>query len=68
MHVIECIIELKKLCHVFRYSARTRIIIEEKCVRIVQRMKNPAARKNSFWRWLPGNQNPGPKIVHRKVR
>src|SRR5215831_5858464 len=29
---------------IFRYSARTRVIIEEKSVRIVQRMKNPAAR------------------------
>ena len=35
---------LKKLCHIFRYSARTRVIIEENSVRIVQRMKNPAAR------------------------
>ena len=29
---------------IFRYSARTRVIIEENSVRIVQRMKNPAAR------------------------
>src|SRR5215471_12626702 len=28
----------------FRYSARTRVVIEEKSVRIVQRMENPAAR------------------------
>jgi len=34
----------KKSCHCFRYSARTRVIIEEKSVRIVQRMENPAAR------------------------
>src|SRR5262249_3154329 len=38
----------KKLCHVFRYSARTRVIIDEKSVRIVQRLKNPAARKPAF--------------------
>ena len=35
---------LKKFRGVFRYSARTRVIIEEKSVWIVQRMKNPAAR------------------------
>src|SRR5262249_45024556 len=29
----------------FRYSARTRVIIEEKSVRKLQRMKNPAARE-----------------------
>jgi len=45
MHLTECIIGLRKLRHIFRYSARTRVIIEEKSVRIVQRMKNPAARK-----------------------
>jgi len=34
----------KKLCHIFRFSARTRVVIEEKTVRNVQRLKNPAAR------------------------
>src|SRR5262249_33366093 len=34
----------KKIRGHIRYSARTRVIIEEKTVRIVQRMKNPAAR------------------------
>jgi len=33
----------KKFRGKFRYSARTRVIIEEKSVRIVQRMENPAA-------------------------
>jgi len=33
----------KKIRGKFRYSARTRVIIEEKSVRIVQRMENPAA-------------------------
>src|SRR5215470_6291326 len=28
---------------IFRYSAGTRVVIGENCVRIVQRMKNPAA-------------------------
>jgi len=53
----------KKLCHIFRYSARTRVIVEENSVRIVQRMKNPAARKaaSSFELLAPSrtrNQNP----------
>src|SRR5215467_14207827 len=34
----------KKFRGQIRYSARTRVIVEEKTVRIVQRMKNPAAR------------------------
>src|SRR5262249_48971060 len=37
-------IRQKKFLHNFRYSARTRVIVDEKSVRIVQRMKNPAAR------------------------
>src|SRR5215813_9757183 len=37
-------IRQKKFRGKFRYSARTRVIIEEKSVRIVQRMENPAAR------------------------
>src|SRR5262249_49261547 len=37
-------IRQKKFRGKFRYSARTRVIIEEKSVRIVQRLKNPAAR------------------------
>src|SRR5215467_9440300 len=36
----------KKVCHVCRYSARTRAVIEEKSVRMHERMKNPAARFN----------------------
>src|SRR5215469_9747981 len=48
---------------IFRYSARTRVIVEENSVRIVQRMKNPAARKaaSSFELLAPSrtrNQNP----------
>ena len=44
MQVSECIFVKKKFVHNFRYSARTRVIVDEKSVRIVQRMKNPAAR------------------------
>src|SRR5215469_113107 len=41
----ECVhIRQKKFVHNFRYSARTRVIVDEKSVRIVQLMKNPAAR------------------------
>jgi len=51
MQTIECIFAQKKFRGEFRYSARTRVIIDEKSVRIVQRMKKLAARKpaSSFW-------------------
>ena len=49
MRRIHCIMAQKKFWHEIRYSARTRVIIDEKSVRMVQRMKNPAARK-------PGNR------------
>ena len=45
MQAVGCIIGQKKFRGVFRYSARTRVIIGEKSVRIVQRMENPAAGK-----------------------
>jgi len=45
MQAVECIIDQKKFGGICRYSARTRVVIGEKSVRIVQRMKNPAARK-----------------------
>ena len=45
MQPVECIKAQKKFRGNIRYSARTRVFIEEKSVRIVQRMKNPAARK-----------------------
>src|SRR5262249_14121268 len=54
----------KKFWHEIRYSARTRVFIGEKSVRIVQRIKNPAARssfpcKQDLRNLLPAKNNPG---------
>src|SRR5215467_7603130 len=60
---------LKKLCHIFRYSARTRVIIEEKSIRNVQRMKNPAAGKaaSSFDLLAPSRtRNQNPNLLNHK--
>src|SRR5215472_10348075 len=58
----------KKVCHVCRYSARTRAVIEEKSVRMHERMKNPAARFNH--KGHEGNREQAGQVLldsHRKV-
>src|SRR5215467_14804085 len=59
----------KKFRGKFRYSARTRVIIEEKSIRNVQRMKNPAAGKaaSSFDLLAPSRtRNQNPNLLNHK--
>ena len=65
----ECVhIRQKKFGVQFRYSARTRVVIEEKSVRIVQRMKNLAARKTRGQVTGHRQQEPETKTNNPQVR
>src|SRR5215468_6556322 len=58
----------KKFWRQFRYSARTRVIIDEKSVRIVQRMKNPTARKSGNRLQVAGHSNAKNKTTAPSTR